>query len=824
MDNTNIVGITPDLDKQPLISAEEIINNYYTRLAIPNFQRGLIWTNDNIADLLESLYYETPCGCIILWEPPEKEDWKRGEPVPLIEPSCPYKKAQYFIIDGQQRIRSIYFVYNDKGIDDEIDEREDDSMTTGENDKSEKKVKFTWAIDLTQVDCFKDILEPRPKPSRLFMRIKDPLLSSENYRYKKNFFPLGKLWSDNDNSLNEYVEKWVVATKANEKIKEKIPCLREGVQRMLKFKAFFIRRVMIRRVMKKQYPEMVKLYNRVNGTGKPVEAEEKAYATLVSLYDATDKHIQDLFKNTHNHVKTTDMARDDYLKRMKEHSFGFKQYIRLFIQVCKYHLGSERKTNLFALSEVEDTTFSQIIKTEENAEQLWKETKEIVDYFANVRSGLFVNELKCDDWRFIPDIVSLWPVFQLLINFPKLKEHRELIAQLCIRMYLVEELTKDIPELVQKINNATGCKECIKAILSAYNKYTEKNLENYLSKKFKGVTTVQNRYVLLLYWLLRRNEISDFSYRNISDEEQREKRRNVGSEQEITWRSEPEKQHIVPVSKISHVFPDISSKRGKSDINNIGNITYISKALNRLLDNCLIDLSLESEDNLKAHLLHDDSIKTTYEQLKDNLQNKNSQPKDRETLEDLFEKFCEKRRKLIIEKICDWISDIDEEGLPQIGKNIPKFSYDAPTGDFLKFLEDTEMRNIMIKLNYWMRKTRRINVVKDKRIKNGELHYSCRKPPSQRKKIMKLIISSTNANELKLVFLKNQCVEFGLDEQEELARVKELFKDSFEIDENKEELIIHIPKNIDAFSKFEEIIEREILNKIINENPQNQLA
>ena len=47
----------------------EDINNTYNRMGIPHFQRGPVWNDSMAALLLESVYFGTPCGTIILWQP-----------------------------------------------------------------------------------------------------------------------------------------------------------------------------------------------------------------------------------------------------------------------------------------------------------------------------------------------------------------------------------------------------------------------------------------------------------------------------------------------------------------------------------------------------------------------------------------------------------------------------------------------------------------------------------------------------------------------------------------------------------------------------------
>ena len=53
-------------DGMRTVSIEHILNNYQY-LGVPHFQRGSVWTHENVSALLESLYHGTPCGSIVLW-------------------------------------------------------------------------------------------------------------------------------------------------------------------------------------------------------------------------------------------------------------------------------------------------------------------------------------------------------------------------------------------------------------------------------------------------------------------------------------------------------------------------------------------------------------------------------------------------------------------------------------------------------------------------------------------------------------------------------------------------------------------------------------
>lgn len=59
-------------------SAQELVDAFAT-LGIPHFQRGLVWNEDSVSLLLESLHWRTPCGNVILWRSGEPEI--HGEPL-----------------------------------------------------------------------------------------------------------------------------------------------------------------------------------------------------------------------------------------------------------------------------------------------------------------------------------------------------------------------------------------------------------------------------------------------------------------------------------------------------------------------------------------------------------------------------------------------------------------------------------------------------------------------------------------------------------------------------------------------------------------------
>lgn len=79
-------------------------------IRIPAFQRGFVWTTDNIAFLMDSIYRNYPIGNILLWRTQEKLEKERDlGPFTLPEPEK--KHPVDYVLDGQQRLTSIFSVF-----------------------------------------------------------------------------------------------------------------------------------------------------------------------------------------------------------------------------------------------------------------------------------------------------------------------------------------------------------------------------------------------------------------------------------------------------------------------------------------------------------------------------------------------------------------------------------------------------------------------------------------------------------------------------------------------------------------------------------------
>lgn len=80
------------------------------QIRIPAFQRGFVWDSDRVAYLMDSIYKRYPFGSLLFWRTRErlKFDRKLG-PFELPEPQVDYPID--YVLDGQQRITSIYSVF-----------------------------------------------------------------------------------------------------------------------------------------------------------------------------------------------------------------------------------------------------------------------------------------------------------------------------------------------------------------------------------------------------------------------------------------------------------------------------------------------------------------------------------------------------------------------------------------------------------------------------------------------------------------------------------------------------------------------------------------
>ncbi len=84
-------------------------------IKVPAFQRGYVWKQEQIIELMQSIIADYPVGSVLLWEASEKDKLKSTRNIAGY--IIPEKAASYpvnYVLDGQQRLSSIYGVFSDK--------------------------------------------------------------------------------------------------------------------------------------------------------------------------------------------------------------------------------------------------------------------------------------------------------------------------------------------------------------------------------------------------------------------------------------------------------------------------------------------------------------------------------------------------------------------------------------------------------------------------------------------------------------------------------------------------------------------------------------
>ncbi|HRP90740.1 MAG TPA: DUF262 domain-containing protein [Edaphocola sp.] len=106
--------LTPTAEK-----LDRIINRINSGdIRIPAFQRAYVWKQNQILDLLDSIIKNYPVGSVLLWSTTERLNHTRN----IAGYKIPDNALEYpvnYVLDGQQRISSIYATFSDKTEQDE---------------------------------------------------------------------------------------------------------------------------------------------------------------------------------------------------------------------------------------------------------------------------------------------------------------------------------------------------------------------------------------------------------------------------------------------------------------------------------------------------------------------------------------------------------------------------------------------------------------------------------------------------------------------------------------------------------------------------------
>lgn len=152
------------------------------RLQIPRFQRPLVWRWEQRRDLLSSIYEGLPIGALMIWvsdkEPVERYD--RLGPYALPEPRAGADNR--YIMDGVQRLSTLFGALRAHGSWAEIDEETDETVTDFtvyvDLDSDDEQDRFLREVDLPPTMRQAD-------PSR-FLPLRSILDSRELLRFQRS--------------------------------------------------------------------------------------------------------------------------------------------------------------------------------------------------------------------------------------------------------------------------------------------------------------------------------------------------------------------------------------------------------------------------------------------------------------------------------------------------------------------------------------------------------------------------------------------------------------------------------------------------------------
>src|SRR6266481_5151226 len=89
------------------------------RVRLPPFQREFVWSPSKVIDLLDSIYKGFPIGSFFYWKASRKYVTLFRDITSLSLPSPAPDQELFFILDGQQRVTSIWATFKGAMLNDD---------------------------------------------------------------------------------------------------------------------------------------------------------------------------------------------------------------------------------------------------------------------------------------------------------------------------------------------------------------------------------------------------------------------------------------------------------------------------------------------------------------------------------------------------------------------------------------------------------------------------------------------------------------------------------------------------------------------------------
>ncbi len=300
-------------------------------LLIPEVQRRFVWKQNQIEKFINSIYNDDPTGSLLFWIPPKS--------IPLREESKMAGGENLLIIDGQQRVKSIWLAYFSNG--NLSDSKARDKI--GEHEISNIR---------------NDILSP------IMFDVFDEKFSFAKRRMDIKWIEVSKVLRSDDEKLEKIKKEFEEKLKDREDYEEnrdKIMARLQKVHNMLNYEF----PILVMTGEKYDYLRVLEIFEKVNTAGTKLKATDIFFSWIAFQTKDLDKRISNTF---------TELERDCL-------DMGFDIETSIFLRAFSAHLlGTQRLSqNLESikknLGDIDSKTIEE--KTEEFSKSFLK-TIEII--------------------------------------------------------------------------------------------------------------------------------------------------------------------------------------------------------------------------------------------------------------------------------------------------------------------------------------------------------------------------------------------------------------------------------------------------------------
>ena len=172
------------------------------KLGLPDLQRPFVWPNSKVRDLFDSMIKGYPIGYLMLWDSPTKNEDIRQ----IGENTHGYKSPKQLIVDGQQRLTSLFAVITGNKVSDVKYRKRNISIAYN---PLQREFEVTSAALRKSSEWIPDISEVFKKESEIYSFIKEFIK-----RLEDSWNKLGKeLTSDNREAIYRNISELLALKK-----------------------------------------------------------------------------------------------------------------------------------------------------------------------------------------------------------------------------------------------------------------------------------------------------------------------------------------------------------------------------------------------------------------------------------------------------------------------------------------------------------------------------------------------------------------------------------------------------------------------------------